>query len=125
MRKKVQFIEIGRDEALAQKAPAATAAVRRFFPNAPPVRLYRTADGRVGFSLQLSVTAGHRKRFEEAYRAVMRVLGERRGRPPGVKTVQTKLRLPEPVFRALKRAAANSKATMSSVVADLARRALV
>jgi hypothetical protein len=86
MRRKVQFIEMVQDGALAQKEPAATAAVRRLFPNAPPVKLYRTADGRVGFLLQLSGTAGDRKRLEAAYRAVMRVLGERRGRPPKVKT---------------------------------------
>jgi len=62
---------------------------------------------------------------EDAYRAVMKVLGEKRGRPRGAKTVQTKLLLPEPVYRALKKAAADSNATMSNVVADIARRELI
>lgn len=122
---KVHFIEVVRDDELTNKEPEATAAFRRFFPNSPPVKLYRTADGRIGFQLQLSVAAGERKRLEDAYRAVMKVLGEKRGRPRGAKTVQTKLLLPEPVYRALKKAAADSNATMSNVVADLARRELI
>lgn len=125
MTKKVHVIEVVRDEELVKRETEATAAVRRFFPNSPPVKLYRTADGRIGFQLQLSVATGERKRLEDAYRAVMKVLGEKRGRPRGAKTVQTKLRLPEPVYRALKKAAANSNASMSSVVADLARRELI
>lgn len=124
MARKVHFLELVRDDELERKAPAATAAVRRIFPDAPPVKLYRAADGRVGFHLQVTVAAGDRKKLEDAYRAVMRVLGEKRGRPPGRKTVQAKLRLPEPVFRALKKAAADSHSTMSNVVAELARRAL-
>ena len=97
MATKVRFIEIVRDEELAKKEPEATGAVRRFFPDSPPVKLYRAADGRIGFQLRLSVAAGERKRLEDAYRAIMKVLGEKRGRPGGAKTVQTKLLLPEPV----------------------------
>ncbi len=52
----------------------------------------------------------------------MKVLGEKRGRPRRAKTVQTKLLLPELVYRALKKAAVDSNATMSNGVADLARR---
>ena len=125
MANNVRFIEVVHDEELTHRQPEATAAVRRFFPNSPPVKLYRAADGRIGFQLQLSVTAGDRKRLEDAYRAVMKVLGEKRGRPRGAKTVQTKLLLPEPVYRALKKAAADSNATMSNVVADIARRELI
>lgn len=124
MGKKVQFVELVRDDELARKEPAATAAVRRIFPGMPPVKLYREADGRVGFHLQVAVAAGDRKKLEDAYRAVMKVLGEKRGRPSGLKTVQTKLRLPEPVFLALKKAAANSHSTVSNVVAEIAKRAL-
>ena len=125
MARKVQFLEVVRDKDLARKEPEVTAAVRRFFPDAPPVTLYRTADGRVGVQLQVSVAAGERKRLQEAYQAAMKALGERRGRPRGGKTVQTKLLLPEPVYRALKRVAADSNATMSSVITDLARRELM
>jgi len=117
-------VEIIPDKDLNGKEPAATAAVRRIFPGVPPVKLYRQADGRVGFHLQVAVAAGDRKKLEDAYRAVMKVIGEKRGRPAGAKTVQTKLRLPEPVFRALKKAAADSHSTVSNVVAEIARRVL-
>lgn len=120
---RVHVIEILKDEGLRAKEALATEAVRRFYPNAGPLRLYRTADGRVGFQLDVAVTAGDRKRLDDAYRAVMKVLGEKRGRPRGVKTVQTKLWLPEPVYLALKKAAAASNATMSGLVAKLAKKA--
>jgi hypothetical protein len=58
--------------------------------------LYRTAEGRVGCQLDLTVTTGDRKRLDQAYEAIMDAVGERRGRPRGIKKVQTKLMLPEP-----------------------------
>jgi hypothetical protein len=121
---KVHTIEIVKDKELRAKESLATQAVRRFYPNAGPVKLYRTADGRVGFQLDVAVTAGDRKRLDDAYRAVMKVLGETRGRPRGVKTVQTKLWLPEPVYHALKRAAAASNSTMSGLVTELAKKSV-
>lgn len=124
MARKVRFVEVVRDDELARKEAAVTAAVRRIFPGVPPVKLYREADGRVGFHLQVAVAAGDRKKLEDAYRAVMKVLGEKRGRPAGARTIQTKLRLPEPVFRALKKAAADSHSTLSNVVTEIAKRAL-
>jgi hypothetical protein len=119
----VHVIEIIKDNKLRAKESLATQAVRRFYPSAGPVKLYRTADGRIGFQLDVAVTAGDRKRLDDAYRAVMKVLGETRGRPRGAKTVQTKLWLPEPVYHALKRAAAASNSTMSGFVAELAKQA--
>ncbi len=114
----VRFVEVVSDPRLQRMERAATKAVRRLFPEGGPVKLYRTADGQVGCQMQVAVLPGERKRLEEAYRAVMKVLGEKRGRRAGVKTVQTKLRLPKPVYCALKRAAAGSHTTMSAVVAD-------
>lgn len=116
----VHVIEVVEDAELRKKESKASKAVRRFFPNAGPLRLYRTAEGRIGVQLDLSVTPGDRQRLDDAYRAIMKVLGEKRGRPRGVKTVQTKLLLPEPAYRALKRAAARSNSTMSGLVAQLA-----
>lgn len=115
---RVKFVESVYDAELKKKEIEATEAVRRIYRDCGPVKLYRTADGRIGFQMQVSVTAGDRKRLDQVYRAVMRVLGEKRGRRAGVKTVQTKLRLPEPVYSALKKAAEDSQTTMSSVVAD-------
>lgn len=123
-RTKVHLVEVldGRD--LKKKEKEATEAVRRLCPNSGPVSLYRTRDGRVGFQLQLRLAAGERKLLDDVYRSVMRVLGIKRGRRPGVKTVQTKLRLPEPVYLALRKAAMDSRATLSAVVANLARKEL-
>ena len=115
---RVDFIEIVKDREIQKKEKEATQAIGRFYPDSGPVKLYRTSDGRVGFQTQIAVTAGDRQRLEKAYRAVMKVLGETRGRPAGVKTVQTKLRLPEPVYARLRKAAASSHSTMSRVVAD-------
>ena len=66
----------------------------------------------------MAVTAGDKKRLDELYSTVMRALGEKRGRPTGVKTVQTKLLLPESVYEDLKRAAEASHQSMSRVVAE-------
>ena len=94
MRKtKVHVVEVVQDADLRRKEAKARAVVKRFFPNAGPVRLYRTAEGRVGCQLDLTVTAGDRKRLDQAYEAIMEALGERRGRPRGVRKVQTKLML--------------------------------
>ena len=114
----VNFIEVVYDNELQTLEKKATEVVRRFYPSSPPVRLYRTKDGKIGCQLQITLAPGERKRLEEVYRAVVRVLGEKRGRRPGVRTVQTKLRLPETVYSALKKAATESGSTMSNVVAD-------
>ena len=116
----VHVVEVVEDSELRKKEGKAREAVKRFFPNAGPLRLYRTAEGRIGAQLDLSLTPGDRQRLDDAYGAIMKVLGETRGRPRGVKTVQTKLLLPEPVYRALKRAAAATNSTMSALVAQLA-----
>lgn len=117
---KAHVIEVVPDDDLRKKEAKARAVVKRFFPNAGPLRLYRTAEGRIGCQLDVTVTAGDRKRLDEAYQAIMSALGEKRGRPRGVKKVQTKLMLPEPAYLALKRAAAASHETMSEIVSQLA-----
>src|SRR5713101_7273585 len=121
MKPRVEFVEIVADATLRQKEKEATEAVRRLCPDCGPVKLYRTSDGRVGIQLQISLAPGNRKLLDDIYRAVMKAIGQRRGRPVGLKTVQTKLRLPEPVYDLLKKAAAKSHSTMSNVVADSLR----
>lgn len=118
---KVTFVEIVPDADLKKKEREVTETMRHFYPHCGPVRLYRTEDGRVGFQAHLSVTSGDRKRLDQAYRAVMKVLGEKRGRPAGEKTVQAKLHLPLPLFETLKKVAKEMDSTMSSVVADSLR----
>jgi len=121
---KVHVIEVVKDEKLKAKEVRATVALRSFFPHAGPVRLYRTKDGRCGFQSDIALEPGDRKRFDKAYSAIMRILGEKRGRPRGIKTVQTKLLLPEPTYRALKKEAAASGSTLSGLVDRIARESL-
>lgn len=115
---KTDFIEVVPDPELRKKEKQVTEVVRRFYPECGPVKLYRTSDGRVGFQMQLTLTAVNRKQVDKVYSAVMKCLGEKRGRPAGVETVQTKLLLPRPVYSALKKAAEESDETMSSVVTE-------
>ena len=120
-RTRVDFVELVPDSELRKKQREVTKVVNGFFPRCGPVKLYRTADGRIGFQMQVAVAAGERKKLDEVYRAVMRVLGEKRGRHRGVKTIQTKLHLPEPIYSVLKRVAEDSGSTMSNVVAESLR----
>jgi len=76
----VHVVEVVPDADLRKKEAKVKAVVKRFFPNAGPVRLYRTAEGRVGCQLDLTV-AGDRKRLDQAYHAIMDAVGERRGPP--------------------------------------------
>jgi hypothetical protein len=115
---KTDFIEVVPDIGLKKREKEVTAIVRAFYPDCGSVRLYRTADGRVGFQMQVTLTSHNRKQVDKVYRAVMKCLGQKRGRPSGVETVQTKLHLPRPVYSALRKAAEDSNETMSSVVAE-------
>ena len=119
----VRTIEIVQDDKLKAKETHATTTFRKFFPKAPPVRLYRTSEGRIGFQVALALGPCDRKHLNDAYAAVMRVLGEKRGRPVGVRKVQAKLRLNANVYKALKKTADKSHKSVSSVVEDLAYRA--
>ncbi|MBI2221714.1 MAG: hypothetical protein HYU53_10970 [Acidobacteria bacterium] len=121
----VQTIEVVRDDELKAKEREATATFRKVFPEAPPLKLYRTSDGRIGFQVAIGLSPGDRKLFNDAYAAVMKILGEKRGRPRGTRKVQAKLRLTEDVYKALKATADSSHKSLSSVVEDLAYRARI
>ena len=115
---RVKFVEVIRDRKLARKEKEVNEKVRRLFPDCGRIRLYRTTQGNIGFQANVAVTMGDRKRLDQLYRAVMRAVGAKRGRPVGAKTVQTKLHLPKSVYVGLKRLAEESQTTMSAVVAD-------
>lgn len=118
---KVEFIEIVADASLKEKEKEATAAIRQICPDCGPVRLYRTSQGKIGFQLQISLEPGNRKLLDDVYRTVMGVLGHRRGRKAGERTVQTKLRLPEHDYASLKSLARETHSTMSHVVTNFLR----
>jgi hypothetical protein len=115
---RANIIEIVSDSQLRKKEKEVTEIVKNFYPACGPVKLYRTADGRIGFQIPVTLTPQNRKQIDKVYRAVMKSLGENRGRPSGVETIQTKLRLPKPIYVALKKTAADSRETMSQVVAE-------
>jgi hypothetical protein len=119
----VHTIEIVRDDELRAKEEEATSTFRKFFPQAPPLKLYRTADGRIGFQVAVALSTGDRKLFNDAYAAVMKILGEKRGRPRGTRKVQAKLRLTEDVYNALKATADRTHKSVSTVVEELAYQA--
>lgn len=115
---RVEVIEIEPDATLQKKEAIATRTLRRFFPKSGPVRLYRTADGKVGFEAKLALVSGDRKRLDEAYRELMKAIGEHRGRPRGPETVQAKLRLRADVYKKLKQVAKARNTTMSEIVTE-------
>ncbi len=69
----VHIINIVEDDTLKDKEETATATFRKFFPDAPPVKLYRTSGGKVG--MQVAVSPRDPK-FDDAYQAVLRAIGE-------------------------------------------------
>jgi hypothetical protein len=115
---RTNIIEIVSDSQLKKKEKEVTEIVKGFYPSCGSVKLYRTADGRIGFQIPVTLTPQNRKQIDKVYRAVMKYLGENRGRPSGVETIQTKLRLPKPIYAALKKTAADSRETMSQVVTE-------
>ena len=122
MARKVEFVEVVRDEDLQKRQGEATKAFRRYFPEAPPVQLYRTADGRVGVQTRFAIAVGEHGKFQKAFAAVMKILGEKRGRPASEPKVQVKMRISEPVFMALKAKAVSSRTSLSALIENLARK---
>lgn len=116
---KVDFIEV--TEAPVPAEAKVQAIVKRHYPEAGPVRIYRTTDGRIGVIGDIPVLPGDRARYNAFYRDLSRALGGRRGRPRGEPTVQTKLNLPKKIHKALKGAAKKSGLSMSRLVADYVR----
>ena len=80
----VEFVEIVSDADLKKKEKQATEAVKRFYPNSGPLKLYRTTDRQIGLHMQIAVAPAEGPRPVEVYRAVMQVLGEKRGCRAGI-----------------------------------------
>ena len=82
---RVHVVEVVPDADLWGKEAGALSIAKSFLPVAKRLKLYRTADGRIGCQLDVSVSAAERKRLDQAYDAIMNAVGERRGRSRGVK----------------------------------------
>ena len=90
----VHVIEVVPDEELRKKQVRAGKVLKRFFPNAGDLRLYRTSVGEIGIQVDLDFKPGDRQRLDKAYDEIMKVLGEKRGRPRGVRKNSNKAKSP-------------------------------
>ena len=77
----VTFVEIVSDPELKAREEEVSKAVNDLYPGCGPVKLYRTADGQVGFELRVAITAGEAcslRRFRHRWRGGA-AFGIRRG----------------------------------------------
>lgn len=79
---KVRFYEL-RTKGLAKLERQINKALASEGKGNSAIRLFQTADGRIGYSLRVVPSAGGRKDLNIVHRVVCRVLGYKRGRPPG------------------------------------------
>ena len=61
--RKVTFVEIVSDPELKVREAEVSKAVNELYRGCGRVKLYRTADGQVGFELRVAITAGGKKRI--------------------------------------------------------------
>jgi hypothetical protein len=73
-RTKLHVVEVVPDAALLGREAEVRTVISRFFPNVPPLRLYRTTEGAIGCQLDVAVTARDRKRLANAFEAVSKAL---------------------------------------------------
>lgn len=72
---KVTFVEIVTDPKLGRKEHAAARkALRKFYPKAKCVRLYRDGRGRLGWQADLGERAGGDDRAARTHRAIVRAV---------------------------------------------------
>lgn len=118
----VQVYEIRRDPKLASTERRVNRVLRAAGLQGCSVKLFRTQDGRIGYSAQISQvlpSAEGRRALDVIHRAVCAATGYQRGRPAGVPTHQVKCRLGDQVYKKLVREAKKRDLTPSSLVADL------
>lgn len=119
---KVKFLEIRTSAKLRRVEATINGAIADAGVLKAAVRLFETADGEIGYTLQLVPSAGGRQALERIHRIVCERLGYRRGRPPGRRTHQVKCRVSESAFERLRQEARRRRTTPSGVVAELVER---
>jgi hypothetical protein len=122
MMSKVKFLEIQSSPRLRKTEAGINGAIAAAGLIKASVRLFETADGEIGYSVQLVPTAGGKQALERVHRIVCDKLGYRRGRPPGRRTHQVKCRVSETAYERLKQEARRRRTTPSGVLADLVER---
>jgi hypothetical protein len=84
------------------------------------IRLFRSREGRVGYSLKNIPANAGRQVLDRVYAIVSDALGTKRGRPRKEPTHQVKCRVPESLYRSLVREAKRRKTTPSGLLGELA-----
>jgi len=101
--RKVTFVEIVSDPRLKAREGDVSKAVNELYPGCGPVKLYRTADGQVGFELRVAITAGDKKRLyrRTSWRSAWSRAYARRGRRERLRADLASVRTPSrPISRA-------------------------
>lgn len=110
---RVRFLEIESDprlRALEKKVVAGLDGVA--------VRLFRDAEGRLGYSARVSASATGKKALDLVHRRVCEAAGVRRGRPPVEPTRQVKCRVPESVYQRLLAESRRRRVTPSALLKE-------
>ena len=71
---KPEIIEIVSDPQLKKREREIEAIVRNYYPTRGRIKIYRTADGRVGLQTRETLTPANRKQIHKACVAVMQYL---------------------------------------------------
>lgn len=118
----VHVYEIRRDRKLAAAEKRINRKIEAEGLKETSVRLFRTRDGEIGYSAQVSrllPSAEGRRALDVIHRAVCEATGYKRGRPPGGRTHQVKCRLGDTVYQRVVREAKKRSLTPASFVANL------
>jgi hypothetical protein len=79
-KKIVHVIEIITDTELRKKEARAGKILKRFFPDAGALRLYRTAEEEIGIQADLDFKPDERQRLDKAYDEIMKILFDKSSR---------------------------------------------
>lgn len=118
----VHVYEIRRDRMLAAVEKRINRRLAVEGVKGASVRLFRTQDGEVGYSAQVShllPSAEGRRALDAIHRAVCEATGYKRGRPTAGRTHQVKCRLGDTVYQKVVREAKKRSLTPAGFVASV------
>ena len=94
---RVRFLELESDPSLRGLEKKVVAGL----PPGISLRLFRDAEGQIGYAARVSASSAGKKALDQIHRRVCELAGVRRGRPPAEPTRQVKCRVPESVYQRL------------------------
>lgn len=119
---KVHFVELGGSAPLGPAEHRVNERLRAAGFRGCRVRLFRTSEGQVGYSANVTEVIpsdGRGRAAETVHRIVCDSVGCRKGRPAGVPTHQVKCRIPEGAYRRLVKKARKERVSPSGLAAQL------